>query len=116
MGNAKFPGPEVTAFPDDWAPRSRSDLSSVELDGEAVILDGSSGELHHLNQSATLVLSLCDGSRTVGTIAGELSELFGMPTDVMIIELRRALTSLGEADLLDAVPTGSSPTSRDVPR
>jgi hypothetical protein len=92
--------PASLAWPNGLRPQRRDDLSSVELDGEAVILDESSSELHHLNQSAAFVLALCDGSRTVEELVSELAATFAMPTAVMAAELDRALASLTEAHLL----------------
>ena len=43
-------------------PKARDDLTVVELDGEAVIYDEETTELHHLNPTATIVFALCDGS------------------------------------------------------
>ena len=43
-------------------PKARDELTVVHLDGESVVYDASSGDLHHLNMSATAVLDLCDGT------------------------------------------------------
>ena len=42
-------------------PKVRDGLTVVELDGEAVIYDEETTELHHLNPTATIVFGLCDG-------------------------------------------------------
>jgi hypothetical protein len=39
-------------------PSLREDLTTVALDGEAIVYDETSGELHHLNPAATIVFSL----------------------------------------------------------
>ncbi len=46
-------------------PKVRDDLTVVELDGEAVIYDEETTELHHLNPTATIVFGLCDGTATM---------------------------------------------------
>ncbi len=69
-------------------PRTREDLVVVELDGEAVIYDEVSGELHHLNPSATLVFSLFDGTATIHQIALELAEAFGVPAPEIESQVR----------------------------
>ncbi len=79
-------------------PRVREDLTVVELDGEAVIYDERSGELHHLNPSATLVFGLLDGTATVRELAAEVADAFGVPADQVESEIRaliRRLRSLG---------------------
>ena len=62
-------------------PKVRDDLTVVELDGEAVIYDERTADLHHLNPTATIVFGLCDGTATMPRIAEEISEAFGVPAD-----------------------------------
>ena len=62
-------------------PKVRDDLTVVELDGEAVIYDEETAELHHLNPTATIVFGLCDGTATMAEIAADISEAFGVPID-----------------------------------
>ena len=72
-------------------PKVREDLAVVELDGEAVIYDEQSGSLHHLNPTATIVFSLCDGSATVKEIANEISQAFEVPSADVEKQLRALL-------------------------
>ena len=58
-------------------PRARPDLTVVELDGEAVIYDEISGDLHRLNPTATIVFSFLDGSATLEELAGDLAGAYG---------------------------------------
>jgi PqqD family protein of HPr-rel-A system len=79
-------------------PRVREDLTVVELDGEAVIYDERSGELHHLNPTATLIFGLLDGTATVRELASDVADAFGVPADEVESEIRaliRRLRSLG---------------------
>lgn len=64
---------------DPLRPRVRTDVTVTELDGEAVIYDERSGDLHHLNAPATLVLGLCDGSVTVEEMSAAIAEAFQRP-------------------------------------
>jgi PqqD family protein of HPr-rel-A system len=64
---------------DPLPPRVRTDVTVTELDGEAVIYDERSGDLHHLNAPATLVLGLCDGSATVEEMSAAIAEAFQRP-------------------------------------
>ena len=41
-------------------PSAREGLTVVELDGEAVIYDEETSDLHHLNPTATIVFGLCE--------------------------------------------------------
>jgi PqqD family protein of HPr-rel-A system len=80
----------------------RDDLTVVELDGEAVIYDDGSGDLHHLNASATLVAGLCDGTATVRELSADISSAFGVPYDEVERQVRALLRSLRRAGLLAA--------------
>lgn len=60
-------------------PRARADVTVVELDGEAVVYDEQNGSLHHLNPSATIVFSLCDGLTTVRELSAEIAGAFRVP-------------------------------------
>ena len=81
-------------------PSVRDGLTTVELDGEAVVYDEANGELHHLNPAATVVLSLCDGTRTVEEIASAVSEAFDLSPDHVLPDVRAAVERFGQAGLL----------------
>jgi PqqD family protein of HPr-rel-A system len=88
-------------------PKVRDDLTVVELDGEAVIYDEISGELHHLNPSATLAFGLFDGTATVRVLATDLSEAFGIPVEEMESQLRTLVREFRKLGLMN----GSKRTS-----
>jgi hypothetical protein len=54
-------------------PRRREGLASAALDGELVVYDTAGCTLHHLNRTATHVWNLCNGERSVETIARMLA-------------------------------------------
>ena len=85
-------------------PKSRDDLAVVELDGETVIYDESNGNLHHLNPTATIVFSLCDGTATIGELAAEIAGAFSMPADEVETQVRGLLRSFRTQALLE--PSG----------
>lgn len=87
-------------------PKAREGLSVVELDGEAIIFDTESGGLHHLNPTATLVFTLCDGMSTMREISDELSEAFGLPNEEIEPQVRGVVRRFRKADLL--VPSARS--------
>ena len=91
-------------------PRVRSDLTIVELDGEAVIYDEASGDLHHLNPTATLVLGLCDGTATGRQLAADIAEAFGLPHERVVADVHAALREFRRSKLL--APTERSTRAR----
>jgi hypothetical protein len=82
-------------------PRVREDLEIVELDGEAVIYDEATRELHHLNPTATIVLSLCDGTLAVKEMVAEISGAFGMAAAELEPQVRRVVREFRKAGLLN---------------
>ncbi len=88
-------------------PRVREGLTIVELDGEAVIYDEETTELHHLNRTATIVLGLCDGSATMAEMAADLSAVFEAPLSEVEPEVRALVRRFRKVQLLE--PTGGPP-------
>jgi PqqD family protein of HPr-rel-A system len=82
--------------------RPREDLTVVELDGESVVYDEISGDLHHLNATATIVFSLCDGTASARDLSSEIAEAFAQPVSEIEPQVRRLLRDLRRQDLLVA--------------
>ena len=86
-------------------PRVRDDLHVVELDGEAVVYDDVTGDLHNLNAVATVVLELCDGSATTREIAEDVASVFeAAPPDVER-HVRRCISQLRAIGLIESTST-----------
>ncbi|HZA41031.1 MAG TPA: HPr-rel-A system PqqD family peptide chaperone [Actinomycetota bacterium] len=98
MKNCRAAAGEVVTAP--IKPRIREDLTTVELDGEAVIYDDRTGDLHHLNSTATIVAKLCDGSATIRELAIDIAYAFQLPEDDVEKQIRSLLRKLRRADLL----------------
>ena len=81
-------------------PRIREDLTTVELDGEIVIYDERTDEIHHLNPTASVVFSLCDGRSTVREMARDIAQAFGAEADQVEREVRALLREFRKAELL----------------
>jgi PqqD family protein of HPr-rel-A system len=82
-------------------PRVRDDLTVVVLDGEAVIYDDRSGELHHLNPTATLIFGLLDGTATVRQLSTDVSQAFDMPAGEVESQIRELIRRLRKLGLLN---------------
>lgn len=81
-------------------PAVRDDLTVVELDGEAVVYDGATGDLHHLNPTATIVFSLCDGTATVRDLADDIADAYRQPADDVERQIRALLRRFRTSGLL----------------
>lgn len=82
-------------------PKVREDLTIVELDGEAVVYDEATTELHHLNRTATIVFGLCDGSATMAEMAADLSSVFEVPLHEVEPEVRALIRRFRKVQLLE---------------
>ena len=92
--------------------RSREDLTVIELDGEAVVYDGESGDLHHLNRTATIVFSLCDGESTAKDLATDIAEVFEQPVGDVERQVRSLLRQLRRQRLLEDASVGGMADGR----
>jgi PqqD family protein of HPr-rel-A system len=88
-------------------PKVRADLTVVELDGEAVIYDEASGELHHLNPSATLIFDLLDGTATMRELAGDVADAFGLPAEEVESQIRILVRRFRTLGLLNGATASS---------
>jgi PqqD family protein of HPr-rel-A system len=88
-------------------PKTRNDLAVVELDGEAVIYDEASGDLHHLNPTATIIFNLFDGTATVKELAALIEEEFKVPANEVEKQIRALMKEFRSAGLLDGKPSAN---------
>jgi len=59
-------------------PRARADLEVIASDEGFVVHDVSREVVHYLNQTAAIVLSLCDGRRSIDEISALIQGQFGL--------------------------------------
>lgn len=88
-------------------PKARAGLTVVELDGEAVVYDEETLDLHHLNPTATIVFGLCDGTGTISQMAADVSAAFGVPLAEVEPQIRALLRRFRKARLLEPASNGS---------
>ncbi len=91
-------------------PKIRSDLTIVELEGEAVIYDDETRQVHYLNRTATIVFNLCDGTSTVKELSGDIADAFSLQAGEVERQVRALIRSFREAGFLDE-PTANRTTS-----
>jgi hypothetical protein len=73
-------------------PRPLPDYQLQELDHEIVLYHPSQTRILYLNQSASLVWSLCDGQRTTDEIISLLSEAYPEAADEIATDVQATLT------------------------
>jgi hypothetical protein len=100
----------------DFVPRRAPSTHTVEIDGEAIVLDEEQNRLHLLNASATVVWTCCDGSGTLAEIAHDLADTVDRPADQLVSELVALARTLGAEGLLDGVSPDPGPHGIEVPQ
>jgi hypothetical protein len=81
-------------------PAPRDGICGVEIDGELVLLDTSSGALHLLNRTAAAVWSALDGERDIQTVVSELSSAADVDRERVRADVVELLDQLRRSDLL----------------
>jgi hypothetical protein len=91
---------------EDLVARRAAAVHTVEVDGEAVLLDEARNRLHLLNRTGTLVWACLDGASSVAEIVADLSEGLGVPYALALRDTLAVIDHLAEEGLLDeeAVP------------
>ncbi|HXR54814.1 MAG TPA: PqqD family protein [Acidimicrobiales bacterium] len=84
---------------DEW-PVAAQGLEVNESGEGVVIFDAATDRVHHLNNTAALVLELCDGRRGIEEIAALIGAGFGL-AEPPIIESRQCLERLRAEGLVN---------------
>ena len=93
-------GHHARALEGDFRPVRRAGLSTVELDGEAVIFDEARQVVHALNSTGTLVWQVADGTSTLDELVAWLSESFALPSDQVGPQVSEMVLDLIDNQLL----------------
>lgn len=80
--------------------RPRLDLIVREVQGETVILDRSTDQLHTLNATASFIWSQLDGRKTVQDVALVVSRMFGVDVGVAERDVSTLIDSFRDQQLL----------------
>ena len=122
--SGELPSEEIPA--DDigggFIPVPRPQVAGVEIDGEEVLLEEGTRNIHWLNQIGAVVWTSYDGS-TLDQIAVDLSDIFGADPDLVKSDVLELTRQIGRAGLLEGVaaeeirpqPTGPEGLSPGTP-
>jgi hypothetical protein len=85
-------------------PARASAVHTVELDGEAVLLDEDANRLHHLNPSAALLWACFDGETSVAALAAEISDALGVDHQDVLGSTLEVVRHMAAEGLLAGIP------------
>jgi hypothetical protein len=98
---------------DHSTPRPAPWAAGVEVGGDTVVLNRTTGALHVLNDTGAAIWSRLDGSRTVSSIVAEVSEVSGVEPDGVQRDVHQFIASLDRLGLVDLAGAGSPPGGAD---
>jgi hypothetical protein len=84
-------------------PLVRKDIEAVLIEQELFLQDYSNKDsgLHCLNNGAAVIWLLCDGTRDVESIAGEIATTFRLPRQQVLTEVQETVTQFQTLGLLE---------------
>ncbi len=100
-----MPGMPASAIDLDFVPRPLDSVTTREVAGETVLLDGGSGAVFRLDAVGSVVWSTFDGSADLGLLVAELADAFSADADVVgrdVLTLTRTLAAIGLLDGVEA--------------
>ena len=98
-----------------FVPRRVAAAYTVEIDGDAIVLDEEQNRLHLLNASAALVWACYDGAATLADIAHDLADATGVPLPGMVADVLAITRSLGVEGLVEDVVGDAAGSGVAVP-
>ena len=96
-----------------FVPVSCPSVASVVVDGEVVLLDGSSGTLRNLDPVGGVVWGCLDAPGTIDEIVADLCEEFGADRETVRADVLELMRALGRDGLLQGVSTGAGDNGHD---
>ena len=87
----------------DFAPTRGAAVYTIEIDGDAVLLDEAANRLHHLNHTAALLWACFDGHARARELAAEICEELDLPYESVLVDTVTIVRELGAEGLLEGV-------------
>jgi len=97
-----------------FVPSPAEYVTSVVVDGEAVLHDAETGSLHRLNRTATVTWQCLDGDGSVREIAADIAETFALDRTQTEEQLLDVIRRLGAQGLLAGVRREGGPPPATV--
>ncbi len=81
-------------------PSRRTEFEERVVEGEMVVMDKESEQIHQLNETASFIWQLCDGEHDRKQIAEELATAFDVDAETAETDVAETLNKLEEIGLL----------------
>jgi hypothetical protein len=80
----------------------RRSVAWVEIEGETVVLQTTTGAVHHLDMSGSLIWACFDGTSSVDELVVRLSSAFDAPPDRVRHDVTDFLRRLHQRELIES--------------
>jgi hypothetical protein len=87
----------------DFVAIARSEVASVEVDGEIVLYDDATRRLHRLNPTASALWQCLDGTGTLADIAADIAEVYRTDVSAVLDQVIAVARQFGAEGLLVGV-------------
>ena len=84
----------------EWRPLRIPSIKEREIDGDLLLHNTETGSVHHLNSVASLIWTLCDGSRDAGTITAEVADRYRKTSSDIAADVAEVLQELSRMGLV----------------
>ena len=106
--------PDADSLDAEFVPERAPSVYTVEIDGEAVLLDEDANRLHHLNHTAALLWACFDGHARIWELAAEIAEELGLAHDTVLADTLRVVRELGREGLLAGIRADEPESDADT--
>jgi hypothetical protein len=97
------------AVPRSYRPAKCADVLELDMGDGLILYNHDSSLVHHLNPSASLVWNLCDGEATVGQLATEIAEEYGLKGPDVLEQVSAVIAEFDALDLIEDSRSARSP-------
>jgi PqqD family protein of HPr-rel-A system len=94
--------------PRGYRPGKSAEVLELDMGDGLILYNHDSSLVHHLNPSATLVWHLCDGEASVGQLATEIAEEYGLKPSEVLGQVSAVIAEFDALDLVEDSPNGKA--------
>jgi hypothetical protein len=84
----------------DFRPRRTHEIMEYDVEEELSLYDPRTEVVHILNSTAAVIWRMCDGSRRVEEISGQMADVYGLDPAVTEGDVREVISKFLQAGLL----------------
>jgi PqqD family protein of HPr-rel-A system len=93
--------PVQMTVPAEYRPAKVAEVLELDMGDGLILFNHDSSLVHHLNPSAALVWQLCNGGASVGQLAEEIAEEYGLRTDQVLEQVASVIAEFEALDLVE---------------